>query len=79
MQSKHELTNVCILYRSPAAFYECLVTVVIALLHTIATQQIFCISPWSNTLVKLMEVWYFSEIQEYNFFKLVGLTVNIME
>ena len=39
----------------------------------------FCISPWSNILVKLMEVWYFSEIQEYNFLKLVGLTVNIME
>ena len=32
--SKHQLTNVCILYRSPAVFYERLTTVVIALLHT---------------------------------------------
>ena len=34
---KHQLTNICIL--SPAAFYECLITVVIALLLTTAAQK----------------------------------------
>ena len=33
------------LYRSPAAFYECLVAVVITLLRTTAAQKIFCINP----------------------------------
>ena len=45
MQAKHQLTNGCILYRSPAAFYVRLITVVIALLRTNATQKIFLYYP----------------------------------
>ena len=40
-------------YRSPAAFYDCLITVMIALLHTTATQQFFLYYP----LVWVAKVW----------------------
>ena len=35
------------LYKSPAAFYERLITVVIVLIRTTTAQKDFCITPWN--------------------------------
>ena len=43
------------LYRSPAAFYECLITVVIALLRTTAAQKKFSVLP-------PVSVWAFKKL-----------------
>ena len=53
-QTKHQLTNVYILYRSPAAFHEGLITVMIALLCT----KKFCITPGLYTKYFLFLVKY---------------------
>ena len=44
------------LYRSPAAFYECLITVVIALLSTTAAQNFFSVLPLDTVFFSCI-VW----------------------
>ena len=46
------------LCRSPATFYECLITVMIAFLHTTtAPPQNFCITPWYYIQYQYFPVW----------------------
>ena len=43
--STHQYIYIYTIYRSAAAFYECLITVVIALFRTTATQKFFLYYP----------------------------------
>ena len=54
-------------YRSPAAFYECLITVVIALLRTTTAPKIFSLLPPAKPPVNLETVQapFFEAIAHY--------------